>query len=72
MTINIPNMNIVDKLLAALGKRRAVYIPENAVQKPYGVSRAQKESLIRTILRSKNESLPDGWHYLDSVKQIKP
>ncbi len=71
MTIRIPKMNIVDRLLAIVGKRRAVYIPEDTTQKPYGVFKARKESLIRTVLRSKNETLPAGWYYLDSLEHIK-
>ena len=72
MTIRIPEINIIDKLLTTMGKRRAVYIPEDTVQKPYGVCSARKESFLRTVLRSKNETLPAGWHYLDSFEDIKP
>ncbi len=70
MTIKMPKMNILDKFLAAMGKRRAVYIPENLASNHYGVVRARKESLIRTVLRSKNEDLPPGWYYLDSFKHL--
>jgi hypothetical protein len=65
MTFKIQKENIADKLLALLGKRRAVRLPLEAYQKfgPYVYAQAEKESFWRALFRNKNNKLPDGRIY---------
>ena len=63
MTIKIQPPNALDKIAALFGKTRAVYIPEKAMQGKYGVYMARRESILRTLLRSKNAPLSKGWQY---------
>lgn len=66
MTIKMPNKNLGDFILKFLGKKRAVYIPQNLYKTygPYVYSRAIRESFWRALFRSKNSTLQDGWTYL--------
>ncbi len=72
MTMKIPRMSIVDKLLARIGRRRAVYIPGDIDhERRYAYAWARKEPVVCTLLRPKNKALPRGWHYLDSLPRPK-
>ena len=64
MTVQIPEKDIFDKTLAILGKRRAVFIPKEALTGKYGVYKCKKESFIRALLRPKKAKLPEGWEYI--------
>jgi hypothetical protein len=74
MTIGLPKQNLGDRILAFLGKRRAVYIPTAAHKTygPYVYTQAQRESFIRALLRAKNTALPEGWIYLDALPSVDP
>ena len=63
MTIMIEPVSWPDKLLAQIGKRRAVRIP-GTVQ-PYGYYVALREGFLRALFRRKGSHLPDGWVYWD-------
>lgn len=62
MSIKLPNPNIFDKLLRAMGKKRAVTIPKNIYEKygQYTYAYCEKESFLKALLRSKNNDLPEG------------
>ncbi len=65
MTIIIPPPNIFDKIADIFGKKRAVYIPDEAVQGKYGVYEARRENILLALLRPANKPLPKGWQYTD-------
>jgi len=69
MTIELPKTTFADRLLALIGKRRAVRMPYEVYGKlgPYVYARALKESFLRALLRPKNEDLPEGWIYPDEI-----
>jgi len=68
MTVKIPRSNMMDKLLATLGKRRAVFIPDLKKELgPYVNVNARKEPFLQALLRPQNASLPDGWVYVDDL-----
>ena len=62
MTIKVPKLNVFDKLLYSLGKKRGVLLPmktDNATAK-YSYYMGRKESFWRAFLRPNEESLPMG------------
>ena len=63
MTIQPPSKDILDKTLALLGKKRAVFIPKEGLKEKYGVYRCKKESFIKALVRPKNAKPPEGWEY---------
>ena len=63
MTIKIQPPNALDKIAEIFGKKRAVYMPEKAMQGKYGVYVARRESILRALLRPKDAPLPKGWQY---------
>ena len=65
MTIRLPESTISDRLLALVGKKRAVRIPTEAYKKfgSYVYAKAEKESFWRVLFRSKNQNPPAGWIY---------
>ena len=63
MTIQTPSKDILDKTLALLGKKRAVFIPKEGLAEKYGVYRCQKESFIKALIRPKDAKPPEGWEY---------
>ncbi|MEA3332185.1 MAG: hypothetical protein U9Q58_01120 [Pseudomonadota bacterium] len=68
MTIKIPEKSLADQILAALGKKRAVFLPKNVainVDHRYIYAQARKESFLKALLRPKNNQPPDGWVYTD-------
>ena len=66
MTVQIPQKDIFDKILATLGKKRAVHIPKEGLTEKYGVYKCRKESLMRALLRPKDAKPPEGWEYWDN------
>ena len=70
MTIRMPRKSWADRLLDALGKKRAVKIPEGLYEKfgPYVYAQARKESFWRALLRSKQAKLPEGYMYIDDIQ----
>lgn len=61
MTTRIPKPSILDYLLRAMGKKRAVYIgplEDNINQYAYKV--AKKERFLTALLRPKDKPLPEG------------
>jgi hypothetical protein len=69
MTIKLPKTTLADRLLASIGKKRAVRIPFEVYEKlgPYVYARAKKESLWRALVRPKNQDPPEGWIYPDQI-----
>lgn len=69
MTIKLPKTTFADRLLASIGKRRAVRIPFEVYEKlgPYVYAQAVKESFWRALIRPKNQDPPDGWIYPDQI-----
>lgn len=65
MTFKIQKENIADKILALLGKRRAICLPVEAYVKCgiYVYAKAEKESFWRALFRNKNNKLPNGRIY---------
>jgi hypothetical protein len=66
MTIRFPAPTVGDRMLAALGKRRAVFSPP-AVMGPYGIYAAAKEPFLRALARPRNQAPPEGWFYPDDT-----
>jgi hypothetical protein len=69
MTIEMPKTTFVDRLLALIGKKRAVRIPFEAYDKlgPYVYLRVLKEPFWRALVRPKNQDPPEGWIYPDHI-----
>ena len=67
MTFKIQKENIADKILALMGKKRAICLPVEAYDKfgIYAYAKAEKESFWRALFRSRNQNLPDGRIYPD-------
>ena len=72
----MPTENIADRILKALGKKRGVKIPAEAfkgidprVVDVYAI--AQKESFWKSLLRSKDEELPDDLFDLYDFEKLK-
>jgi hypothetical protein len=65
MTFRIPKENFADKILALMGKKRAVWIPTDVYKKfgPFVIVQARKESFWRALARPKNQELPEEWFY---------
>jgi hypothetical protein len=65
VTFKIQKENIADKILALLGKRRAICLPVEAYVKCgiYVYAKAEKESFWRALFRNKNNKLPNGRIY---------
>jgi len=63
MTYKIPKENFADKILALLGKKRAISITTEAYKKygPYVYSKTEMESFWRALFRPKNQNPPEGW-----------
>lgn len=65
MTVLLPRRTFGDRLLALLGKRRAIRLPvdENNRLGPYVTVRSQRESFLCALLRPHNRNPPKGWVY---------
>lgn len=65
MTYRIPQKTLADKLLALIGKKRAISIPKNVYNQlgPYVIMQARSESFWHAFFRPKNEDPPEGWFY---------
>lgn len=68
MTIIFSEPTFGDKLLAVMGKKRAVFIPDIYSRfGKYAYGRAVKESFLEALIRSKNQDLEKGWFYQDEI-----
>ena len=65
MTIRIPEETTTDKILAAIGKKRALWIPPDVYKRfgPYVIIQARKESFWRALTRPKMQEPLEGWFY---------
>lgn len=56
MTYRIPKKTLADKLLALIGKQRAISIPADVYKRlgPYVIVQAQRESFWRALVRPKD------------------
>lgn len=64
MTIRIPEKTLTDKLLALLGKQRAIFMSADVYKKfgPYVIVQAKRESFWRALARPKiRNRLMDGF-----------
>jgi hypothetical protein len=69
MTIIFPEPTFGDKLLAVIGKKRAIFIPD--IYRKFGIyayGRAVKEPFLYALIRPKNKELEEGWFYQDEIK----
>jgi hypothetical protein len=64
MTLMIQPPSFSDRLLARIGKKRAVFIP--SMTRPSGYYVAPRESFLRALLRPRGRPLPKGWAYWDA------
>ena len=68
MTIIFPKPTFGDKLLAVMGKKRAVFIPDIYSRfGKYAYGRAVKESFLEALIRPNNQELEEGWFYQDEI-----
>jgi len=68
MTVKIPGKSLGDKLLAAMGKRRAILVPDTQKKLgPYAYAQVRKEPFFRALLRPRNAPPPNGWIYVDNL-----
>ncbi len=68
MTIIFSEPTFGDKLLAAMGKKRAFFIPDIYSRfGKYAYGRAVKESFLEALIRPKNQDLEEGWFYQDEI-----
>ena len=68
MTIIFSKPTFGDKLLAVMGKKRAVFIPDIYSRfGKYAYGRAVKESFLEALIRPKNQELEEGWFYQDEI-----
>ncbi|NMC97806.1 MAG: hypothetical protein GYA70_10070 [Deltaproteobacteria bacterium] len=68
MTIIFPEPTFGDKLLALVGKKRAIFIPD--IYRKFGIyayGRAVKEPFLYALIRPKNKKLEEGWFYQDEI-----
>ena len=71
MTIIFSEPTFGDKLLAVMGKKRAVFIPDIYSRfGKYAYGRAVKEAFLSALLRPKDKNLRDGWFYPDEIMPI--
>ncbi len=68
MTIIFSEPTFGDKLLAVMGKKRAVFIPDIYSRfGKYAYGRAVKEPFLRALIRPKNQDLEKAWFYQDEI-----
>ena len=68
MTIIFSEPTLGDKLLAVMGKKRAVFIPDIYSRfGKYAYGRAVKESFLEALIRPKNQELEKGWFYQHEI-----
>jgi hypothetical protein len=65
MTIHIQSPGLFDRLLALIGKRRAVFIGNMDAQ--YGYYIARRENFVRALIRPQDKEPPEGWVYCDEA-----
>lgn len=65
MTIRITKKTFADKLLAIMGKKRAVWIPADVYKRfgPYVIVQAKRESFWNALTRPNGQDPPEGWFY---------
>jgi hypothetical protein len=65
VTMKIPEKNFGDKLLALMGKERAIWIPKDIYKTfgQYAYVQAKKESFWKALFRPKNQDPPVDWFY---------
>ena len=63
MTIRIEPPSWPDKILAVLGKKRALCFPTDMDLGAYQV--AKREGFLAALIRPQGKPLPKGWSYWD-------
>jgi len=77
MTLELPKISIGDRVLKALGRKRAVCCKMNYEKLGhYAFFGARKESLLAALFASRDRELKPGWMYLEDlcseIQQKKP
>ena len=67
MTITIEPPSLPDRILARIGKKRAVYVPDDRVG---GYMVARREGFFSALLRPKGKAPPQGWVYWDDADTV--
>lgn len=62
MTIKIEPPSLADRILARIGKKRAVYIPDD---RKGGYMIACREGFLSALFRRRGKEPPRGWVYWD-------
>jgi hypothetical protein len=72
LTIHIPKKNIVDNVLAWLGKSRGVIIPAQVYRKygPYGYVSAKRENWFKAFMRPRSSLFPAGVLNPELIEQM--
>jgi hypothetical protein len=65
MTIRIQPSGVPDRILARVGKKRAVFIPSTSAQ--HGCYVACREGFFRALVRPRGKAPPSGWVYWDEL-----
>ncbi len=65
MTVLIPCQNFCDRLLACIGRKRAVRIPPEGLHGAF-FAKAETEPIWRTLLRKRHAPPPAGWVFPSS------
>jgi hypothetical protein len=66
MTLRVQPPGLADRILALLGKRRAVCLP--SMKEPYGYYIAKRESFLRALVRPRGMPPQSGWFYPDAME----
>ena len=71
MTVRIPSRTLGDRILGAVGKKRAVYVPGNLNEEfgTYIYAQAQRENFFKALLRGKDSELKEGWVYHENRRK---
>jgi hypothetical protein len=68
VTIRIEPPSLLDRILGWIGKRRAVFIPDD---RHSGYMMARRESFLSALLRRKGKQPPTGWVYWDDPAETE-
>jgi hypothetical protein len=67
MTVRIQPSGLADRILALLGKRRAVFLPP--MEAPFGYYIARREGFFRALRRPRGAPPPTGWVYWNELEE---
>ena len=67
VTIKIEPPSLADRILARIGRKRAVCIPDDRAG---GYMVGKREGLLSALLRTKGKEPPRGWIYWDAAEEL--